>query len=312
MTDGAAQLAPYLELHPEVAGALAAGRPIVALETTAIAHGLPRPRNLVTARHLEAIVRDAGAVPATVAILDRKIRVGLGAEELGQFAAREDVVKASRRDLAFLLVSGHAGATTVAATLAVAALAGIRVFATGGIGGVHRGGETSLDVSADLGTLADSPVALVSAGAKLILDLEKTLEVAETYSIPVIGYGCSSFPGFYCADTGLALDLGVANAREAAGVMRAHWGLGLGGLLFANPIPEAAAIRRGEVEAWIDAALEAADAAGLTGKDVTPFLLARLHELSDGRTLDANVALLEHNARVAAEIACAYADLERN
>ena len=308
MTNGDAPFAPYLELHPEVATALAEGRPVVALESTAIAHGLPRPRNLVTARRLEAIVRDAGAVPATVAVLDRKIRVGLGAEELGRFAAREDVVKASRRDLAFLLVSGHAGATTVAATLTVAALAGIRVFATGGIGGVHRGGEVSLDVSADLGALAASPVALVSAGAKLILDLEKTLEVAETLSIPVVGYGCSSFPGFYCADAGLALDLGVANAREAAGVMRAHWDLGLGGLLFANPIPEAAAIRRGEVEAWIDAALEAADAAGLAGKDVTPFLLARLHALSDGRTLEANVALLEHNARVAAEIACAFAD----
>ena len=308
MTDGDAPLVPYLELHPEVAATIAEGRPVVALESTAIAHGLPRPRNLVTARHLEAIVRDVGAVPATVAILDRKIRIGLGAEELGAFAAREDVVKASRRDLAFLLVSGHAGATTAAATLTIAALAGIRVFATGGIGGVHRGGESSLDVSADLGALAACPVALVTAGAKLILDLEKTLEVAETQSIPVIGYGCSSFPGFYCADAVLALDLGVANAREAAEVMRAHWDLGLGGLLFANPIPEAAALGRVEVEAWIDAALEAADGAGLTGKEVTPFLLARLHELSDGRTLDANVALLEHNARVAAEIACAYAD----
>ena len=176
MTVSDSRLASYLELAPEVAEALAAGGPVVALESTAIAHGLPRPRNLMTARRLEAIVRDAGAVPATVAILDRKIRVGLGAEELGDFAAREDVVKASRRDLAFLLVSGHAGATTVAATLSVAALAGIRVFATGGIGGVHRGGHRSLDVSADLGALAASPVALVSAGAKLILDLQRTLE----------------------------------------------------------------------------------------------------------------------------------------
>jgi pseudouridine-5'-phosphate glycosidase len=312
MTASDPDLATYLDLMPEVAEALAAGGPVVALESTVIAHGLPRPRNLMTARHLEAIVRDVGAVPATVAVLDRKIRVGLGAEELGQFAAREDVVKASQRDLAFLLVSGHAGATTVAATLAVAALAGIRVFATGGIGGVHRGGARSLDVSADLGALADNPVALVSSGAKLILDLEKTLEVIETYSIPVIGYGCPSFPGFYCADAGLPLDLGVETPQEAAGIMRAHWALGLGGLLFANPIPEAAALRRDDMEAWIAEALDEAEAAGMTGKAVTPFLLARLHELSDGKTLEANVALLEHNARVAAEIACAYADSDKS
>ena len=308
MTASDPDLATHLEIHPEVAAALAAGGPVVALESTAIAHGLPRPRNLMTARHLEAIVRDVGAVPATVAVLDHKIRVGLGAEELGAFAAREDVVKASRRDLAFLLVSGHAGATTVAATLTVAALAGIRVFATGGIGGVHRGGHRSLDVSADLGALADSPVALVSAGAKLILDLDKTLEVFETYSVPVIGYRCASFPGFYCADAGLPLELGVEKPREAADIMRAHWDLGLGGLLFANPIPEAAALRRDDVEAWIAEALGEAAAAGIAGKAVTPFLLARLHEVSDGKTLEANVALLEANARVAAEIACAYAD----
>ena len=310
MTAHDTQLSPYLDLLPEVADALADGRPVVALESTAIAHGLPRPRNLMTARHLEAIVRDVGAVPATVAVLDRKIRFGLGAEELGQFAAREDVVKASRRDLAFLLVSGHAGATTVAATLTVAALAGIRVFATGGIGGVHRGGHRSLDVSADLGALAAAPVALVSAGAKLILDLGRTLEVFETYSIPVIGYGCTSFPGFYCADAGLPLELGVEKPQEAAGIMAAHWALGGGGLLFANPIPEDAALRREDVEGWIGEALQEAEASGIAGKDVTPFLLARLHEVSDGRTLEANVALLENNARAAAEIACAYADSE--
>ncbi len=308
MTASDARLATDLELQAEVAAALAAGRPVVALESTAIAHGLPRPQNLVTARHLEAIVRDVGAVPASVAVLDRRIRVGLSAAELGAFAAREDVVKASRRDLAFLLVSGYPGATTVAATLTVAALAGIRVFATGGIGGVHRGGATSLDVSADLAALARCPVAVVSAGAKLILDLPKTLEVMETHSIPVIGYRCSSFPGFYCADAGLPLDLGVDQPAEAADIMRTHWDLGLGGLLFANPIPDDAALRRSEVEAWIDEALEEAETAGLAGKEVTPFLLARLHELSGGRTLEANVALLEHNARVAAEIACAYAD----
>jgi pseudouridine-5'-phosphate glycosidase len=197
----------------------------------------------------------------------------------------------------------------VAATLAVAALAGIRVFATGGIGGVHRGGETSLDVSADLGALAAHPVALVSAGCKLILDVEKTLEAFETYSIPVIGYGCHSLPAFYCRDSGLALDVGVDGPAEAAAVMRAHWGLGLpGGLLFANPIPEAAALPRNQVEGWIEAALAEAETAGVGGKEVTPFLLDFLQQASGGRTLEANVALLENNATVAARIACAYAE----
>ncbi len=299
----------YLLLQPEVAEALAAGGPVVALESTAIAHGLPRPRNLATARRLEALVRAEGAVPATVAVLDGRIRVGLGAEELGTLAASEDVIKASRRDLAPLVASGRPGATTVAATLAVAHLAGIRVFATGGIGGVHRGGEASLDISADLGALADYPVALVSAGFKLILDIEKTLEVLETKSVPVIGYGCDKLPAFYCRDSGLPLDVGVDGPAEAATVMRAHWGLGLtGGLLFANPIPEAAALPRNQVEGWIEAALDEAEREGIVGKAVTPFLLDVLQQASGGRTLEANVELLENNARVAARIACAYAE----
>ncbi len=298
----------YLDLHPEVTAALAGGHPVVALESTAIALGLPRPRNLETAQRLEQTIRAEGAVPATVALIGGRIRVGLAADELAAFASRDDVVKASRRDLAPLLAAGRPGATTVAATLAVCARAGIRVFATGGIGGVHRGGAISLDISADLAALASSPVALVSAGVKLILDLEKTLEVLETYSVPVIGYGCDDFPAFYCRRSGIALDARVDTAEEAAAVLRAHWAVGGGsGVLFANPVPEAAALDRAEVEGWIDTALAEAAAAGIAGKEVTPFLLDRLAALSGGRTVEANIALLGNNARVAAQIARAYA-----
>lgn len=300
----------YLELRPEVAEALAEGRPVVALESTAIALGLPRPRNLETALKLEEIVRAEGAVPATVAILDGCIRVGLSSNELEAFASRNDVVKASRRDLGPLLASGKPGATTVAGTLAVAALAAIRVFATGGIGGVHRGAEASLDISADLTALEQCPVAVISSGAKLILDIQKTLEVLETQSVPVVGFRCDKLPAFYCRESGLALEARVDSPEEAAAVMRAHWALDPGGgILFVNPVPETAALERAEVEAWIEAALREAATAGVTGKDMTPFLLDRLAALSGGRTLDANVALLEDNARVAARIARAYAAL---
>ena len=296
----------YLDLAPEVAAALAEGGPVVALETTAIAHGLPRPRNLETARAMDAAVRAEGAVPAWIALLDGRARVGLAADELASFANGGDVAKASRRDLGPLLAAGRPGATTVAGTLRIAHLAGIRVFATGGIGGVHRGAETSFDVSADLGALAAAPVAVVSAGAKLILDLQKTLEVLETLSVPVVGYDCDEFPAFYCRSAGLALPARVEGPREAAAVLRAHWALDPGcGLLFANPVPEAAALSRAECEGWIAAALD--EATGIAGPEVTPFLLSRLAELSGGRTLGANVALLEDNARVAARIARALA-----
>jgi pseudouridine-5'-phosphate glycosidase len=310
MTADQGAIASYLDLRPEVAEALVGRRPVVALESTAIALGLPRPRNLETARQLEQSVRAEGATPATVALIGGRIRVGLAEDELAAFASRDDVAKASRRDLGHLLATGRAGATTVAATLAVCTLAGIRVFATGGIGAVHRGGNISLDISADLAALAVSPVALVSAGAKLILDLEKTLEVLETKSVPVIGYGCDEFPAFYCRSSGLALDARVDTPEEAAAVLRAHWTVGGGsGVLFANPVPEAAALDRAEVEGWIETALAEADAAGVTGKAVTPFLLDRLAALSGGRTVEANIALLDNNARVAAQIARADAAL---
>jgi pseudouridine-5'-phosphate glycosidase len=298
----------YLDIHAEVARALDAGRPVVALESSLISHGLPRPQNLETARRLEAVARAEGAVPATVALRGGKIRIGLSDAELEDLATAGDVVKVSRRDLAPVLARKGLGATTAAATLTAAALAGIRVFATGGIGGVHRGGETSLDVSADLGELARSPVAVVSAGAKSILDLERTLEVLETWGVPVVGYGTDDFPAFFDRNSGLALEARVDSPEAAADMMRAHWGLGLtGGLLFANPIPEGAAIEPEALEAWMTAALAEAAATGVSGKAVTPFLLERLNEHSGGRTLAANMALLEHNARIGARIAAAYA-----
>ncbi|MFQ6016743.1 MAG: pseudouridine-5'-phosphate glycosidase [Kiloniellaceae bacterium] len=302
----------YLEIREEVADALASGHPVVALESSLIAHGLPHPENLETARRLEAILREAGAVPATIGLLEGRIRIGLSPAEIERFATADDVAKVSRRDLAVVLARKGAGATTVAATMAAAALAGIRLFVTGGIGGVHRGGETSLDVSADLRELARSPVAVVCAGAKSILDLPRTLEVLETWGVPVVGYGTGDFPAFFSRSAGLPLEARVDTPEAAAELMQIQWGLGLGGgLVFANPIPEAAALEKAVLEGWIERALAEAGTERITGQDVTPVLLARLSRLSDGRTLAANLALVEHNARVGAAIACAYAALTR-
>ncbi|MGF1594405.1 MAG: pseudouridine-5'-phosphate glycosidase [Kiloniellaceae bacterium] len=299
-----------LDIAPEVREALAAGRPVVALESTIITHGMPAPRNLGTARQVEAAVRAGGAVPATIALMDGKIRVGLAVGELERLAAAEDVAKVSRADLPAVLAAGATGATTVAATMICAELAGIRVFATGGIGGVHRGAAESFDVSADLQELARTPVAVVCAGAKAILDLPKTLEVLETLGVPVIGYGCDGLPAFYSRDCGLPVPLRCDSAAEIAGVMAAKWGLGLGGgLVVANPIPAEQEIPAAEVAAWIDAALAEAGRQGIRGKEVTPFLLARLEALSGGASLEANVALVLNNARLAAAIAAAYAAL---
>jgi pseudouridine-5'-phosphate glycosidase len=299
-----------LDIRPEVAEALFAGRPVVALESTLIAQGLPYPRNLETARRVEAIVRAAGAVPATVGVAGGRLCVGLTAQEIERFARGRDTAKASSRDLAAALAGGGDGATTVAGTLVAAHLAGIRVFATGGIGGVHRGGA-AYDVSADLAELARRPLALVSAGAKAILDLAATLEVLETQGVPVVGYGTDEFPAFYCRESGHALEARVDDPQEAARLMRAHWSLGLGGLLIANPPPEAAALDPVEVEALIARALADAASAGVGGKRLTPFLLDRLNELSGGRTLEANVALIEANAALGAELATAILALDR-
>jgi pseudouridine-5'-phosphate glycosidase len=305
-------LTPDLHIRPEVATALDAGRAVVALESTVISHGLPHPHNLEIARQLEAVIRDGGATPATVAILGGRICVGLDDTEIEHLATASAVAKVSRRDLGAVLARGGDGATTVAATMIAAALAGIRVFATGGIGGVHRGGEMSLDVSADLTELGRSPVAVVASGAKAILDLPRTLEVLETHGVPVIGYGTDRFPAFFSRDSGLALDARAETPSAAAAIMAAHWDLGLsGGLLLCNPVPETAALAREQVAAWVDVALGEAEAAAIAGAEVTPFLLDRLTHLSAGHTLAANIALLENNAAVAAEIALAYGKLIR-
>lgn len=307
-----------LDIRPEVAAALAEGRPVVALETTVLAHGLPPPHNLETARAMERAVRAAGAVPATLGLIGGRVRVGLDGAELARFAdPDEPAAKVSHRDLGPVLAAGGLGATTVAATLACAARAGIRLLATGGIGGVHRsgpaGGADRLDVSADLTELARAPVAVVCAGAKAVLDLPRTLEVLETQGVPVLGYGCDDFPAFYARRSGLRLEARVDTPMAAAAALRAHWRLGLpGGLVIAVPPPAATALDVEELEPWIGQALAEAAAQGVAGQAVTPFLLARLAALSAGRTLAANLALLAHNARIGGEIAAALSrrDLE--
>ena len=297
-----------LAIAPEVRDALAAGRAVVALESTIITHGMPAPRNLETARAVEAAVREAGAVPATIALIDGAIRVGLSAAELDRLASEKTVAKVSRADLPAVLATGGVGSTTVAATMICAELAGIRVFATGGIGGVHRGAELSFDISADLQELARTPVAVVCAGAKAILDLAKTLEVLETLGVPVIGVGSDELPAFYSRRSGLAVPLRCDTAGAIAAVMHTKWALGLGGgLVIANPIPAEAEIPAPEIAQHIEDALSEAATRRIQGKDVTPFLLARLEQLSGGASLDANVALVLNNARLAAEIAVAYA-----
>ncbi|WP_114394392.1 pseudouridine-5'-phosphate glycosidase [Oleisolibacter albus] len=299
----------FLSIHPDVATALKANRPVVALESTLISHGLPHPTNVETAKALEAAVRAGGAVPATIAVLDGRIRVGLDDADLERLA-QPGVRKVSRRDLPLVLAAGADGATTVAATMIAAHMAGIAVFATGGIGGVHRGVETTLDISADLEELAQSDVAVVCAGAKAILDLPRTLEYLETKGVPVVGYGTDRFPAFYTADLGLPVDGRVDSAEDAARILRAKWQLGLGGgVVFGVPIPEAAALDADAVEAAIRQAVGEAESQGVRGKALTPFLLKRLEELTGGASLTANTALLLNNARVGAGIAVAYARL---
>lgn len=306
----AAQAPPAL--HPEVAEALARGRPVVALESTIISHGMPWPRNLETALAVEAAVREQGAVPATVAVVDGVLRAGLAAGEVEALArAGRALPKASRRDLPFLLAERASGATTVAATMIVAAMAGIRVFATGGIGGVHRGGERSLDVSADLPELARTPVAVVCAGAKAILDLRLTLEVLETHGVPVIGYGTDELPAFWSRSSGLKLDRRLDTPEAIARVLHAKWTAGLqGGVVVANPIPAEHEVPHPRIEAVIGQALADAGQAGIAGAAVTPWLLARVEALTGGASLEANVALVLANARLAAQVAGALARLE--
>lgn len=301
-------IADLLSLSPEVAAARATGLPIVALESTIITHGMPYPQNLAVAQQVESAVRDNGAVPATIAVMGGRIHVGLEPAQLQALAEtpRDQVMKLSRADLAACLALGRTGATTVAATMICADLAGIGTFATGGIGGVHRGAESSFDISADLQELALTPVTVVCAGAKAILDLPKTLEVLETLGVPVIAFGQDALPAFWSRDSGLTAPLRMDSPELIAASARVRRQLGLtGGQLVVNPIPQDQEIPRDVIIPIVETALRDADAHGITAKSVTPFLLQRIFELTQGRSLDANIALVLNNARLAAKIAAA-------
>ncbi len=302
---------PYLDIHPDVAAALAAGQAVVALESTIISHGMPYPQNVATALQVEAEVRAHGAIPATVAIIGGRLKAGLSKDEiehLGQTG--RSVVKVSRRDMPFIVASGATGATTVASTMIIAAMAGIRVFATGGIGGVHRGAELSFDISADLQELATTPVAVVCAGAKSILDLRLTLEYLETHGVPVVGYQTDSLPAFFTRDSDCAVDYRLDSATEIAQAMHAKWSMGLrGGMVIANPIPAAFAMPRSVIDPAIAQALQEATEQNIQGKESTPFLLARVCEITGGDSLASNIQLVLNNARLAAAIAVGYAAL---
>lgn len=305
-------LSPYLRLAPEVADALAWGLPVVALESTIITHGMPHPANVETALAVEAAVRAGGAVPATIAVQEGRICIGLTADEIEDLAAARDVQKLSRADLALCLAQKRRGATTVAATMIAAHLAGIEVFATGGIGGVHRGAETSFDISADLYELARTPVAVVAAGAKAILDLPKTLELLETLGVPVIAFGQDDFPAFWSQSSGLPAPARFDDVGALAQAIRLRAALGLpGGHLIAQPLPREAEIPRAEMAPLIEAALAAAAAQKIAAKAVTPFLLSHIGAATGGRALAANQALVRHNAALAARLAAALAEKGR-
>ncbi len=302
--------ADLLDLSPEVAGARAGKRPIVALESTIITHGMPYPHNVETARSVEDAVRGAGAVPATIAVIGGRFRVGLNAEEierLGQLTG--GVVKASRRDLAAVAARKGSAGTTVAATMFIAELAGLEIFATGGIGGVHRGAEQTFDISADLVELARTRVAVVCAGAKSILDIEKTLEFLETQGVAIVGYRCDQFPAFYARSSGFKLEHRCDGLHDLARMIRLQRDIGPGGLLIANPIPDAHALEEAAIEERIAEAVAEAKAQGVGKKEATPFLLKRVVELTDGRSLEANIALIKNNAILAAQAAAELAKL---
>lgn len=294
----------FINLSEEVKSALEERRPVVALESTIISHGMPYPQNIETARALEEIVRENGAVPATIAIIGGKIKIGLNEEELEFMGTSKEILKASRRDLPVVIAKGLNAATTVSATMICANLAGIKVFVTGGIGGVHRGAEETFDISADLQELANTDVAVVCAGAKAILDLPRTLEYLETFGVPVIGFRTEEFPAFYTRESGLKVDYRVEDEVEAAKVIKTKWDLGLkGGILIANPIPEEYALDRAYIEKAIEEAIFEADRRGIRGKALTPFLLEKIKDLTEGKSLKANIELVKNNARVGAKIA---------
>ena len=298
----------YLDIKPEVAEALAAGKPVVALESTIISHGMPYPQNVETALQVEQIIRDCGAVPATIAIIGGRLKAGLTAEEIEYFGKKgQTITKASRRDLAVICARGMDGATTVTTTMIIAHMAGIKVFATGGIGGVHRGAETTMDISADLEELGQTPVMVVCAGAKSILDLGLTLEYLETKGVPVIGYGTSELPAFYTRQSGFGVDYRVDTPEELAAIFKASHDMGLkSGMLVTNPIPEEFAMPKSVIDAAIDQAIGECNAKGIKGKETTPFLLARVAELTGGDSLASNIRLVFNNAKVAALTAVEY------
>ena len=294
----------FLYFKDEVKEALKNGKPVVALESTLISHGFPYPENLEVAGEMEEIIRVCGVVPATIAIIKGKIKVGLMRDELEFMATSKDILKASRRDLAVIAAKGLNGATTVAATMIIAERVGIKVFATGGIGGVHRGAEKTFDVSADLQELVRTQVAVVCSGAKAILDLPLTKEYLETMGVPVIGFGSEELPAFYCRESGLKVDYVVNDEKEAGGIIRAMQDLGLGGgMIIANPIPEEYALPMEYMNEMIEGAIRAAEKEGIKGKNLTPYLLNKIKELTGGKSLQANIELVKNNARVAAKIA---------
>lgn len=297
----------YLSYSTEVKQAMENNQPIVALESTIISHGMPYPENVEMAKKCEKIIRDNGAVPATIAIMDGKIKIGLSDEDLEELGSNDHVEKVSRRDFAYVLASKKMGATTVAATMIAAELANIAVFATGGIGGVHREGETTMDISADLQELAQTNVAVVCAGAKSILDIGRTLEYLETNGVPIVGYKAEKFPSFYSRVSEFDTNFNLETVSEVADVMATKWDLGLrGGLVIANPVPAESEFPYEQIESITQQALAQAKENGITGKKVTPFLLGKIKELTAGESLKTNIALVYHNAEVAAKIAVAY------
>ena len=301
----------YLDVNPEVAEAIASGKPVVALESTIISHGMPYPQNVETALAVEQIIREQGAVPATIAIIGGRLKAGLTAEEIEYFGKKGQAIhKASRRDLAVLCARGEDGATTVTTTMIIAHMAGIKVFATGGIGGVHRGAETTMDISADLEELAQTPVMVVCAGAKSILDLGLTLEYLETKGVPVIGFGTKELPAFYTRQSGFYVDYRIDTVEELAAAFKAQNELGMkGGMLVTNPIPEEYAMPLETINAAIDQAIAESVEKGIHGKETTPFLLARVAELTGGNSLASNIQLVFNNAKVAARTAVVYTTL---
>ncbi len=300
----------FLQIHPEVQEALSNNIPVVALESTIISHGMPYPKNVETAIQVETAVRENGAIPATIAIFNGTCHIGLTKEELEYFGNAKEVWKVSLRDMPYVLSKNLYGATTVAATMRIADMAGIKIFVTGGIGGVHRGGETSMDISADLTEMAQTSVAVISAGIKSILDIGLTLEYLETKGIPVVTYGEDEFPSFYSRKSGFTSPLRLNSPREIATLLDTKWKIGLNGsVLIANPIPAEQEIEADEMEVHIQQALTAVKKKNIIGKNITPFLLQYIAEHTKGESLEANISLIKHNAKVGAEIAVAYSSL---